>query len=359
MKAIAAFPERRSIELIDTPEPALTAPDHVRMRMLEVGVCGTDREIAAFEYGTPPAGEDHLIMGHESLAEVAELGDAVTDLHAGDLVVPMVRRPCGVVGCTPCEVGRQDFCSTGQFTERGIGGRHGFMTEFVVDERRYLHKVPADLRAIAILVEPLTIAEKGLAQLAQVQQRLPWDGKRAVVLGGGPVGLLGAMALTVRGFATAVYSRSPAPNPSSAVADAIGATYISSMEHAVDELPTLLGAIDVVYEAVGASQLAFETIPQLGPNGVFIFTGVPGRKGPIEIAADTIMRDLVLRNQVALGTVNAGPDAFQGAIADLAEFYRRWPDAVASLITGRHPIEAAPGLLADRGDGIKEVVAIG
>src|SRR5438094_3441545 len=226
MKAIAVFPGRREVKLIEQEPPTLGAPTDVRLRMLDVGVCGTDREICAFQYGTPPAGSEHLVIGHESLGEVVEVGSAVSRVKPGDLVITMVRRPCLHEDCMACRAGRQDFCYTGDFSERGIKGLHGFMTETVVDDERYMHVVPRALRDVAVLVEPLTIAEKALIQVDQVQQRLPWicavePGKarqtchRAVVIGAGPVGLLGAMALTARGFDTSVYSREPAPNPKS------------------------------------------------------------------------------------------------------------------------------------------------
>src|SRR5213078_4594126 len=210
MKAVAVFPGKRQVQLIDREPPRLAAPTEVRLRMLDVGVCGTDREICAFQYGTPPAGHDHLVIGHESLGEVVEVGAAASRLKPGDLVVPMVRRPCPHADCVACRAGRQDFCFTGDFSERGIKGLDGFMTETVVDDERYMHVVPRSLRDVAVLVEPLTIAEKALIQVSQVQQRLPWacavePGKprrachRAVVLGAGPVGLLGAMALAAAG----------------------------------------------------------------------------------------------------------------------------------------------------------------
>src|SRR5262249_15042151 len=154
-----------------------------------------------------------LIIGHESLGEVVEVGPGVTRVKPGDLAVPTVRRPCSIMSCIACQAGRQDFCYTGEFTERGIKQRHGFMSEFVVEEERYINLVPAGLGDVAGRVEPLTIAEKGVAQLWQVQQRLPWArqgaGHTAVVLGGGPVGLLGAMKLVLEGFDTYVYSRTP------------------------------------------------------------------------------------------------------------------------------------------------------
>jgi len=369
MKAIAVMPQIKEVAIINQPEPKILSATDVKLRMLEAGVCGTDKEICAFEYGTPPAGSEQLVIGHESLGEVVEVGPQVTRVSVGDLVVPMVRRPCAHDYCVACRADRQDFCFTGDFQERGIKERHGFMAQFVVDDEKYMNVVPKELRDVAVLVEPLTIAEKGLTQVWQVQQRLPWScpvapGKaaahchRAVVLGAGPVGLLGAMALVNQDFDTYVYSREPAPNPKSQLIESIGAHYISSENIAPKMLPEQVGNIDLVYEATGASNLAFEMIKYLGANGIFIFTGVPGRKGPIEVDTDLMMRNLVLRNQVVFGTVNAGRGSFENSIRDLGTFTQRWPAAVKSLITGRFPMESYADLLLGRSAGIKNVIRL-
>ena len=369
MKAIAVFPADHEVRLLDVAPPRLTRPTEVKLRMIDVGVCGTDREICAFEYGLPPAGGDHLITGHESLGMVIETGPGVTRVRVGDLVVPMVRRPCPHETCVACRSGRQDFCYTGDFTERGIKGRHGFMTELVVDDESYMNPVSRELRDVAVLVEPLTIAEKALAQVWQVQQRLPWQCpeearagrghcRRAVVLGAGPVGILGAMALAVAGFEVFVYSRDPQPNPKAALVESIGAQYVSSESASIDELAETVGNIDLVYEAAGASKLSFDVMRVLGTNGIFVFTGVPGRKAPVEVDTDLIMRNLVLKNQVVFGTVNAARESFEAAIRDLGIFVERWPGAVRSLITGRFPIEAHRDLLLGKSSGIKNVLAL-
>jgi len=94
----------------------------------------------------------------------------------------------------------------------------------------------------------------------------------------------------------------------------------------------------------------------LGPNGIFIFTGVPGRKEPLQLEGGTLMKSLVLKNQVVLGTVNAGPDAFDAALADLQAFTERWPGALERLITTRLPPEAVPEALAGKSEGIKRIV---
>jgi len=369
MKAIAVTPDTKKVALIDQEPAQIAAPTHVKLKMLEAGVCGTDREICAFQYGTPPDGSNHLVIGHESLGEVIEVGSDVSRVKVGDLVVPMVRRPCDHDDCLACRSGRQDFCYTGDFTERGIKMAHGFMTELVVDDEKYMNVVPRALRDVAVLVEPLTIAEKALKQIWQVQQRLPWacaggPGKargschKAVVLGAGPVGLLGAMALAAAGFEVFVYSREAAPNPKSQIVDAIGGHYVSAETDSIARLAEHVGNIDVVYEATGASSVSFEMLKVLGTNGIFVFTGVPGRKAPIEVDTDLIMRDLVLKNQVVFGTVNAGRETFEDAISDLSVFMDKWPAAVRALITGRFPMAAHRDLLLGQPTGIKNIITL-
>jgi len=367
MKGVGVVPSARELRLIDHPEPAITGPHELKIRTIEVGICGTDREICTYDYGQPPNGGDYLLLGHECLGEVLEVGSAVQGFKPGDLVVPSVRRPCGDPQCVPCREGRQDFCFTWQFTERGINQRHGFMTERFVEEESYLTPVPAALRDVAVMAEPLTIAEKGLAQAWQVQKRLQWEhpnldgkgrgyGRNAVVLGAGPIGLLGAMKLLIEGFRVFIYSRSPKPNFKASIAAQIGAEYLSSVRMGVDDLGQQIGNIDLIYEAVGEGDIAFDLMRVLGINGVYIFTGIPAMKAPIPVYADNLMRHIVLKNQAIVGTVNASPQAFTDAIRDLGEFKRRWPEALQALITGRHPIDAHRELLLGRATGIKNVI---
>jgi threonine dehydrogenase-like Zn-dependent dehydrogenase len=368
MKAIGVFPARRQVNLVDHPEPKITSPSGVKLRILEVGICGTDREIVSFQYGTPPPGSEYLVLGHESLGEVIEVGPAVTRVKRGDLVVTMVRRPCTHPECYPCTAGRQDFCITGDFTERGIKGAHGFATNFVVDDETYMNVVPPGLREVAVLTEPLTIAEKAITQVWQVQRRLPWvrpgapgpkgRSHRAVVLGAGPVGLLGAMALASAGFHTTVFSRASGPHDKAGLVSSFGATYVAAETNTLEQLAKQVGNIDLVYEATGAAGVSVKMMEVLGTNGVFVFTGVPGRKAPIELDADLIMRNLVLKNQVVFGTVNAGRDDYEAAIRDLGSFMARFPEAVRRLITGRHPIEQAGDVLLNPPGGIKDVITI-
>ena len=368
MKGVGVVPKERELRLIEHPEPAISAPNELKIRTIEVGICGTDREICTFAYGQPPGNGDYLLLGHECLGEVIEVGSGVKSFKKGDLVVPSVRRPCGEATCVPCREGRQDFCETWRFTERGINQRHGFMTDYFVEEAAYLTRVPEALRDVAVMAEPLTVAEKGLDQAWQVQRRVPgWEhhnrdgkgrghGRTAVVLGAGPIGLLGAMKLLVEGFRVFVYSRSPKPNFKAEIADAIGAPYISSVTMGVDDLAQQVGNIDLIYEAVGEAHVSFDLMRVLGINGVYIFTGIPAVQPPIPVYAANLMRNIVLKNQAVVGTVNASPQAFVDAIRDLGEFKKRWPLALGALITGRHTIDAHRELLLGKASGIKNVI---
>src|SRR5262245_6526446 len=178
MRAVGVIPSKREVALFQHHAPVISAASEVKIRTIEVGICGTDREICTFAYGTPPGNSDYLVLGHEALGQVIEVGPGVSRFRPGDLVVPTVRRPCPHDHCPSCRHARQDFCFTGDFTERGIKMVHGYLTEYFVEDEVHLNLVPNDLQDVAVLVEPLTVAEKALAQVWQVQRRLNWDVNR-------------------------------------------------------------------------------------------------------------------------------------------------------------------------------------
>lgn len=237
------------------------------------------------------------------------------------------------------------------------------MTEAIVDDARYIVPVPEELRDIAVLVEPLTVAEKALDQAKFAQKRLPWirearnQEQRALVVGAGPIGLLGAMRLASAGFETHVFSLESPDSPEAKIVRDVGAAYVSSREDSMDELAVKLGNINLIYEATGVPSVAFRLMNQLGENGVIVLTGVPPPALPLEIEAARIMKDLVLKNQIVIGTVNAGRSDFESAVKNLGIFKKRWPTVVRSLISARHPVEGYADLLLRRPDGIKHVIA--
>jgi glucose 1-dehydrogenase len=368
MKAVTIAKGGERIRVADVEDPRLQSETDVLVRVLEVGVCGTDSGICGGDEGTPPAGSDYLIPGHEGFGEVVEVGSGVEGLKPGDLVVPTVRRPCPHDHCPACSSGNQDFCVTGEYRERGIEGAHGFAAEYFVDDATYLCRVPDAIRDVGVLAEPQSIAEKGMRQFFAIQRRLPWladrddagilEGCSAAVLGGGPIGLLGCLLLRLYDIPVIVYSRQEPPAPEAEIADAVGAEYISSERDGFEEVVERLGTVNLVYEGTGAAQLMFEVMQHLSHNAVFIATGVPQPGGKSEVAADTVMHRLVMKNQVLCGTVNASRGDFDAAAHNLGRMLERWPDVVRGLITHRHGLDNFCDS-AGSGDGLKHVICPG
>jgi glucose 1-dehydrogenase len=360
VRAAAIIPSRKKLQIIERPQPEISTPSGVLMRVLEVGVCGTDRELCSFVYGTPPRGRAELILGHEALCEVVEAGPRVGSLSRGDLVIPSVRLPCSDSNCMGCASGHQDFCQTGLHREHGIKQLDGFLVEYAVEDAGNLYPIPSTMRDVAVLTEPLTIAEKGYLQFVKTQSRLPFERpkERVLVLGAGPVALLGAMKFRLEKHPVWIYSRESSQSPNALIAEGIGATYISSTEMGPLEVQEEIGQVDVVYEALGAAQLAFDVLPTLAANGIYLFTGIP-RDVPVKgIDPLQTMSNLVLMNQAIVGIVNAGLQAYENAVADLVAFKQLWPGVLSSLITQRYPLTEFAAAITGQRDGIKTVIEV-
>jgi threonine dehydrogenase-like Zn-dependent dehydrogenase len=357
MKAIVVKPgEKDSIHMRDMPDPAM-APDQVAVKMLRVGLCGTDAEINHGLYGKPPEGEEFLILGHENLGVVADVGKEVTGFTPGDIVVSTVRRPCGE--CPNCEVGENDMCSSGKYQERGIMKRHGFMAEYYVESPTYLHKIPRAVEPFAVLLEPMSVVEKGIDHAFLLQRRLVWKPKLAVVLGGGPVGLLAASVLRARGLRTVVIGREPASDLRAQIAVQLGAEYISVEKSSLLDLPKQIGHPDIVVEATGSARVVFDAMEILGPNGVLCLLSVTGGSGTNEEPIERINQLLVLGNQVVFGSVNANPRHFAQGVDDFVTIEQNWPGALNRLLTNRFPWQDYKTWFTQRGTGIKATLEIG
>lgn len=353
MRALALTPGRAdSLRLVDRPEPRVEAPDQIKVQTLRVGICGTDREEAEGGRAEAPAGADELVIGHEMLGQVVQAGDAVATVHPGDLVVFTVRRGCGE--CEPCAINRSDMCRTGRYKERGIKGLDGFQAEYVVDTEEYVVRIPREIEAIGVLAEPLSIVEKAIDDAVRLQfARLPgalatpdWLFDRPCLVAGlGPIGLLAAMALTIRGARVCGMDIVPADSARPEWLRAIGGSYIDGREVEPDQIRDEHGPMQLLFEATGVPALAFNLLDALDYNGVYVLTGIPGSGRTIELPAAELIRDLVLNNQVMVGSVNAAQGHFQMAVNDLREAEHRWPGLAARLITERHRPEDAPELL--------------
>src|SRR5215467_2046127 len=291
MKAIAVHPGTpNSIHLRDVPEPSLAAmPDGrgVKVRVLRVGVDGTDKEINAAEYGAAPPGDDFLVIGHESFGQVVEVGPNVPDtITAGTFVVASVRRPgSSIYG----RIGLQDFTTDDVYFERGINLLHGYLTEYYVEDHQYVFPLPATLAEVGVLLEPTTVAEKGVNHAYEIQRRLKvWEPRSACILGSGTVGLLTALVARLRGLELTVYSLPQKPNRNADLVEQLGGVYISSQEQTLAEASSERGPFDLVFDATGFSPIVWEAAEVLGKNGVLVLASITGGDRRADIPSDRI-----------------------------------------------------------------------
>ena len=324
MKALVVEPgvaHSTRVEDVDEPEG-----DGVLLRVLEVGVCGTDREISEGLFGVAPDDGKQLVIGHESLAEVVRDGGGFSK---GDLVCATVRRSCG--HCIACGEGAPDSCLTGDYSERGITRLDGFACELVLEDPDHLVPIPRSLGRLAVLAEPTSICTRGVRHALTIGARQPWEPKRALVTGAGAVGLLSTMLLRLEGIDVWVASL----EPSSPIVDALGAHYVSTETTDLAEL----GPFDIVVEAAGNAQLMLDALGLLGRSGVACLLGIDGREGRAHIENKVIGVDAVLENRVLFGSVNAHRDDWVTGVEALDRARQQFPGALEELIGLRVPID--------------------
>jgi len=366
VKAIAVHPGKaNSMHLEDVPEPSLDEVDAGRgvlVKVIRVGVDGTDKEINAAEYGAAPEGFDYLVTGHESFGEVLEAGPNVpASLRPGTLVVATVRRP----GSSPYDrIGLQDMTTDDVYYERGINLLHGYLTERYVEDAAYVVPLPHSLREVGVLLEPLSISEKGLNQAYEIQRRLKiWRPERAAVLGAGTIGLLATLALRLRGVDVTCFSLRKPPYLNSQLVEELGAAYVSSEETSLAEASAEHGPFDLIFEATGFSPLAFEAAEVLAKNGVLVLASVTGGNRKAEVRSDRINQGFVLGNKVMVGTVNASRDDFERGVTDLVRAEAFYPGWLGKLLTtpvdGLDSYEEMLRRLIEDEDAIKVFVAVG
>ena len=339
MKAVAVTPGKpNSVHLREAPKPRLEDVPNGRgvlVKVLRVGVDGTDKEINAAEYGAAPPGDDYLILGHESFGRVEAVGSKVTEFQPGDCVAATVRRPGGSLYD---RVGLYDFTTDDTYFERGINLRHGFLAEYYVDEPDYIIRVPDKLKEVGVLMEPTSIAEKGIVQAYEIQRRLRvWRPRRAAVLGTGTLGLIASLLLRLRGLEVTALGRTPRPYRNADLLDQIGVRYLSTLDLTLKHAAEKHGPFDIILEGTGFSPLVFEAMEALGKNGVLVLVSVTGGDRKAEVPADKINLGFVLGNKVAVGSVNANREYFELGAKDLSQAELQYPGWLAQLLT--HPVK--------------------
>ena len=317
--------EAHSTHVADVPE---VQPRHgeVLVRTLEVGVCGTDREISEGLFGAPPEDEELLVLGHEALGVVESDGHGFS---RGQLVTATVRRSCG--HCLACAEGSPDSCLTGDYRERGIARLHGFARELVAEDPAQLISIPPSLGRLGVLAEPTSVCERALRHARTIGGRHPWQLERALVIGAGAIGMLTTYLLRlaeVEVWTASLEERNQ-------LVEAAGAHYVCTRDLELSEL----GRFDLVAEAAGNAKLMAQTLGLLRRSGVACLLGLDPRKQTVELDGPVLGVDAVLENRVLFGSVNAQRQDWLAGVSDLARAHERWPDALEQFVALRVPLD--------------------
>src|SRR5699024_8760405 len=342
MKAVAITPGEKGAFITERTEPQIEHADEIKLKILEVGICGTDREEVVGGRADPPPGSKELVIGQENFGRVVEVGSAVREVKHGDYAMFSVRRDCEICICG----GHNDMCPKGEYTERGIKGRDGYQTEYVVDMERYVVRIPDEIRDIGVLAEPMSVAEKAINESVRLQcSRIPaarkenWlQGKKTLVAGLGSIGLLAAFILRIRGAEVLGLDIVDEGSLRPSLLKEIGGTYVDGRKVKATDLDDTYGEVDLIFEATGVAKLEFNLIDALGINGVYVLTGIPAGERPVSIAGAMLIQQMVLKNQVMLGSVNGSMYDYKRGFEELATAAQKFPDAIHKMITDKSTV---------------------
>ncbi|MCU1572868.1 MAG: theronine dehydrogenase [Micrococcaceae bacterium] len=346
MQALTIVPgQQGSLQVREMPEPE-PGEGSVLVQSLAVGLCGTDAEIIAAEYGQSPEGESFLVLGHENLGRVLNAPQD-SGLVAGDLVVCIVRRP-DPEPCAACAAGEWDMCRNGNYTEHGIKGLHGFARERWRAEPDELVPLGEGLAEVGVLLEPTTIVAKAWEQIDRIGSRAFYQPNLVAITGAGPVGLLAALLARQRGLEVHVFDQvTDGPKPD--LVRSLGATY-----HAESLADSGLKP-DIVVECTGVPAVVLQAIGCTGTDSITCLTGVSGAGEMLRVDVGGLNRDAVLENSVIFGTVNANRRHYQAAVDALQKADQDW---LGRLITRRVPLQEFEDALKRRPDDVKVVLTL-
>ncbi len=332
-----------SARLEEVKEP-LTESGSILVQTLTIGVCGTDREIIQGSYGSPPPGQDYLVLGHESLGRVLE-APRESGFSPGDLVVGIVRRP-DPVPCPNCAVGEWDMCRNGLYTEHGIKQLHGFCSERFRIEPQHAVKLSPSLHGVGVLIEPASVVAKAWEHIEKIGKRAHWEPQRVLVTGAGPIGLIAAMMGVQRGLDVHVLDIvTEGPKPT--LIRNLGATYHSGSVHEA------CSGADIVLECTGVGQLVFDVMRDTAPDGIICLTGISSGGRLLEVDTTALNRSMVLENDVVFGSVNANRRHYEAAADALAQADISW---LERIITRRVPLQQWNKVLSRQPDDVKVVI---
>jgi glucose 1-dehydrogenase len=345
LTVIPNVPGSLEVATLDDPTPP---EGELLVEGLAVGVCGTDKEIVRGEYGVAPPGHRRLILGHESLGRVLEAPDGGR-FAAGDLVVGVVRRP-DPEPCGACARGEWDMCRNGRYTERGIKGLDGYASERWTVPPEYAVPIAPALGRAGVLMEPASVVAKAWEQVDRVGARGWFEPRRVLVTGAGPIGLLAALMGAQRGLDVHVLDRVTGGPKPDIVAD-LGATYHhSSVADVATRTPP-----DIIIEATGVAAVVLDAMAATPPYGIVCLTGVSTGGHTLSVDAGALNREIVLDNDVVVGSVNANLRHYEASAHALAAADRSWLDR---LLTRGVPLAQAAAAFEAQDDDVKVVIEL-
>jgi glucose 1-dehydrogenase len=352
MQALVVRPGvRGSAAVADMPEPR-PGGDELLIRPVEVGVCGTDREISEGWFGIAPAGDERLILGHELLGRVERDGHGFA---RGDLVTATVRRSCG--HCNACAAGAPDACDTGDYSEHGITRLHGFAAELAAVSAEHVVAVPEALGRLGVLAEPASICARALRHARAVGGRQPWAPGRALVAGAGAIGMLCTYFLRLDGLDVWTAALEAPGSEKAQLVEAAGARYAQASATPPAALAAEAGGFDIVIVAAGSAQLSLDALGFLRRNGVACLLGIDGHDRDVRLHGPVIGVDAILGNRALIGSVNANVIDWHDAVERLDAARRRWPDALDRFVGLRTTLDDFASAFAF--GGVKATLTLG
>jgi threonine dehydrogenase-like Zn-dependent dehydrogenase len=325
MQALTVRPGEAGSLRLDDVAPPPASDGSVLVRALALGICGTDREIVAGEYGWAPQGGERLIVGHESLGRVEDAPDGC-GVKRGDLVAGYVRRP-DPVPCPACAAGEWDMCRNGLYTERGIKQRNGYGSEYFRVEPEFLVVLDRSLDMLGVLLEPTSVVAKAWDHAERIAKREAFRRPHvALVTGAGPVGLLAALLGVQRGYEVHVFDRHQ-DGPKPKLARELGASYRTGSLDGIEP--------DIVIECTGAAPVLLEVMGHTASDGVVCLAGLSSGTHRVRFDIAGFNRSMVLENDVVFGSVNANKRHYDAAALALKNADKKW---LAGLITRRVPL---------------------
>jgi threonine dehydrogenase-like Zn-dependent dehydrogenase len=352
VRALVTQPGAARTTRVDEVPDARADAGALLLRTVEVGVCGTDREISDGLFGVAPDGADRLVLGHEFLGTVEQDGHGFS---RGDLVTATVRRSCG--HCAACLAGAPDACDTGDYLERGITRLDGFASELVAEDPANLIAVPRSLGRLGVLAEPASICARGIRHARAIGGRQPWAPRRSLVIGTGAIGMLATFLLRLEDLEVWTAGRRPAGSDKAQLIEAVGARYVSTADSSPADLATDVGGFDLVLEATGDAQVMLDTLALLRRNGVACLLGLDGREQQVHLDGRVIGIDAILQNRAVFGSVNANRVDWLAAVEQLDRAQARWPDELAACVGLRVPLDRYEQAFAF--GGVKATLTLG